>query len=69
MKTAAVLTIKRAEPDTAKASNRADVLTLHEVQGRIGQMKPYMRQVYAGVKVSGTAINVLVLKLKFKPFM
>ena len=59
MKTVAVRTIKRTDPDTTKALGRAGVSTVHEAQGRIGLMKPYMRPIYAGAKVSGTAITVL----------
>ena len=59
MKTVAVRTIKRTDPDTSKALGRAGVSTVHEAQGRIGLMKPYMRPIYAGTKVSGTAITVL----------
>ena len=59
MKTVAVRTIKRTDPDTTKALGHAGVSTVHEAQGRIGLMKPYMRPIYAGAKVSGTAITVL----------
>ncbi len=59
MKTVAVRTIKRTDPDTTKALGRAGVSTVHEAQGRIGLMKPYMRPIYAGARVSGTAITVL----------
>ena len=59
MKTVAVRTIKRTDTDTTKALGRAGVSTVHEAQGRIGLMKPYMRPIYAGAKVSGTAITVL----------
>ena len=59
MKTVAVRTIKRADADTTKALGHAGVSTVHEAQGRIGLMKPYMRPIYAGARVSGTAITVL----------
>ena len=59
METVAVLAIKHANPDTTKTLSRAGVSTVHEAQGRIGLMKPYMRPIYAGAKVSGTAITVL----------
>ena len=59
IKTVAVRTIKCADADTTNALGRAGVSTVHEAQGRIGLMKPYMRPIYAGAEVSGTAIIVL----------
>ena len=59
MKPVAVRTIKRTDADTTKALGHAGVSIVHEAQGRIGLMKPYMRPIYASARVSGAAITVL----------
>ena len=59
MKTVAVRTIKRTDPDTTKGLGHAGVSTVHEAQGRIGLMKPYMRPIYPGTRIGGTAVTIL----------
>jgi 4-hydroxy-4-methyl-2-oxoglutarate aldolase len=59
MKTVAVRHIQRADTKTAIALGMSGVSTVHEAQGRIGLMKPYIRPVYPGPRIGGTAVTIL----------
>jgi 4-hydroxy-4-methyl-2-oxoglutarate aldolase len=59
MKTVAVRNITRADAATAIGLGNAGVSTVHEAQGRIGLLKPYIRPVYPGARIGGTAVTVL----------
>jgi 4-hydroxy-4-methyl-2-oxoglutarate aldolase len=52
--------ITRADRTSTDALAALGSATVHEAMGRVGLMKPYMRPVYAGAQVSGTAVTVLL---------
>ncbi|NML31838.1 4-carboxy-4-hydroxy-2-oxoadipate aldolase/oxaloacetate decarboxylase [Paraburkholderia antibiotica] len=52
--------IERTTPGIADALAQFGSATVHEAMGRVGLMKPYMRPIYAGAQVSGTAVTVLL---------
>ena len=52
--------IERTDRATADALAKFGSATVHEAMGRVGLMKPYMRPIYAGAQVSGTAVTVLL---------
>ena len=52
--------IIRADKAAVEKLSRYGVATLHEAMGRVGLMQPYMRPVYAGAKMCGTAVTILL---------
>jgi len=53
-------TITRAADVDVKALSAFGVSTIHEAMGRLGLMRPYIRPVYPGAKLCGTAVTVLL---------
>ncbi len=52
--------IERADQAAVEKLSQFGVATLHEAMGRVGLMKPYMRPVYTGARLCGTAVTILL---------
>jgi 4-hydroxy-4-methyl-2-oxoglutarate aldolase len=52
--------ITRATPQAVEKLSRFGVATIHEAMGRVGLMKTYMRPIYKGARMCGTAVTVLL---------
>ncbi|HLX16285.1 MAG TPA: 4-carboxy-4-hydroxy-2-oxoadipate aldolase/oxaloacetate decarboxylase [Bradyrhizobium sp.] len=52
--------IERANKAAVDKLSRYGVATIHEAMGRVGLMHPYIRPIYAGAHMCGTAITVLL---------
>ncbi len=52
--------IVRADKAAVEKLSRFGVATIHEAQGRVGLTKPYMRPIYTGAHMCGTAVTVLL---------
>jgi 4-hydroxy-4-methyl-2-oxoglutarate aldolase len=52
--------IVRADKAAVERLSKLGVATIHEAMGRVGLMKPYMRPIYNGAKICGTAVTILL---------
>ena len=52
--------IQRADRAAVDQLSRFGAATVHEAMGRVGLMKPYMRPIYGGASLCGTAVTVLL---------
>jgi 4-hydroxy-4-methyl-2-oxoglutarate aldolase len=52
--------INRADKAAVEKLGRFGVATIHEAMGRVGLMKTYMRPIYKGARMCGTAVTVLL---------
>ena len=52
--------IQRADRAAADGLARFGSATVHEAMGRVGLMQPYMRPIYQGAQMCGTAVTVLL---------
>jgi 4-hydroxy-4-methyl-2-oxoglutarate aldolase len=52
--------IERADRAAVEQLSHFGVASVHEAMGRVGLMRPYMRPIYSGAHLCGTAVTVLL---------